>query len=149
VALLGWLGLLGPVAALAQSGRNCDDLRGQPIQFAVDWALEIKPLLQMRCAVCHGAGDRPDFSDVGFDAIYKLVGTYVVPGRPLQSRLFDKLNCARPLSGSRMPLAGDPLSPAQQGLIYDWIAQGAKGEPGPPLARDFLFSDGIESMRSY
>jgi hypothetical protein len=141
--------LLGPVAAVAQQGRSCDGLRGQPIQFAVDWQTEVKPLLVSRCIGCHSLGSRPDFSDLEFDALYKLIDSYVRPGRPLQSRLFDKINCDQPVSGSRMPLAGDRLSADEQGRVYDWIEQGALGEPGPAIERDFLFRDGIESQRIY
>lgn len=149
IAALVLAGLLGPAPALAQLGQNCDDLRGQPIQFAVDWQTEVKPLLVSRCIGCHSLGGRPDFSDDEFDAIYKLIDTYVRPGLPLQSSLLDKINCDDPASGSRMPLAGEPLSAAEQGLVYDWIEQGAQGEPGPPIERDFLFRDGLESQRFY
>ena len=149
VAVLGCLALLGPAPAFAQLGQNCDDLRGQPIQFAADWQTEVKPLLVSRCIGCHSLGGRPDFSDDEFDAIYKLIDTYVRPGLPLQSSLFDKINCDDPASGSRMPLAGQPLSTAEQGLVYDWIEQGALGEPGPAIDRDYLFRDGLESQRIY
>lgn len=146
-----WLGLLAllPGLSAAQLGSDCDDLRRQPIQFAVDWQTEVKPILVARCINCHSLGGRPDFSDDGIDAIYKLIDIYVRPGLPLQSRLLDKINCANPDNGSRMPLAGQPLSAAEQGLIYDWIKQGALGEPGPPIDRDFLFADGAESQRLY
>ena len=150
VVTLGWLVLLLPAAGPAQQGTDCDDLRGLPILFGVDWQTEVKPILQARCVGCHGLGQQPDFSDLpDVDAIYKLVGTHVEPGRPLQSRLFDKINCAQPLSGQRMPMSGEPLSINEQALVFDWIAQGALGEPGPPIDRDFLFRDGVESQRSY
>lgn len=138
-----------PGLSAAQLGSDCDDLRRQPIEFAVDWQSEVKPILVARCINCHSLGGRPDFSDDGIDAIYKLIDIYVRPGLPLQSRLFDKINCNNPDNGSRMPLAGQPLSAEQQGLIYDWISQGALGEPGPPIERDFLFADGAESLRQY
>ncbi|HZP66864.1 MAG TPA: hypothetical protein VFB32_11195 [Rudaea sp.] len=55
---------------------------------------------------------------------------YVVPGHPEQSLLFQKVNCDTPGVGVRMPYQGYPdgmttLTPDQQALIYDWIAEGA------------------------
>ncbi|MCK7594610.1 hypothetical protein [Pseudomarimonas salicorniae] len=141
---------LTALPALSQVGSECDDLRGEPIAFAVDWQTEVKPILVSRCINCHGPGQRPDVSDQNVDAIYKLIDTYVRPGQPLQSRLFDKINCNLPGDGrSRMPLAGQPLPAFEQGLIFDWIKQGARGEPGPPIDREGLFSDGLESRRFY
>ena len=53
--------------------------------------------------------------------------TYVIPGHPERSLLFQKVNCDTPPEGTRMPFnnyAGG-LSVEQQALIYDWIAAGA------------------------
>ena len=55
---------------------------------------------------------------------------YVVPNDPENSLLFQKVNCDTPGVGVRMPYQGYPdgmttLSPYQQALIYDWIAEGA------------------------
>lgn len=142
-------------------GDECDDLRGQPINFDVDWQTDIKPIINEefetgRCTSCHnpGQGDGDlDLTDIGIDAIYKLVPPgYVVPGRPLHSPIFDKVNCALPgFGGPRMPFFQNPLTLAQQALIYDWIAQGAPGdvEGEPPIPRDFIFRDGSESLRWY
>jgi hypothetical protein len=50
---------------------------------------------------------------------------YVVPKSPKKSLLFQKVNCDSPDVGDRMPLGFGDLSPEQQALIYDWIAEGA------------------------
>jgi hypothetical protein len=39
--------------------------------------------------------------------------------------LFQKVNCDPPDVGDRVPLGYGDLSPEQQALIYDWIAEGA------------------------
>jgi hypothetical protein len=154
--------LSSPTHAVWPDG--CDDLSGLPIQFNVDWQTQIKPILndtvssQGRCTSCHSSGQLDgnlDLTDEGIDAIHKIVGTYVRPGNPLGSELFEKVNCAQPpRGGTRMPaaaegVAGVPLSLDQQGLIYECIALGALGDPAdePPIPRDFLFRDGIESLR--
>jgi hypothetical protein len=148
-------------AAAAQDtlgGTQCTDLRGLPINRDVDWQTQVKPILDDTrggaCSGCH-AGVAPDYLDLtdnGIDAIYKLVPGFAVPGRPLASELFDRVNCEDPGSGPyRMPLMQVPLSVEQQALIYDWIAQGALGdvEGEPEIPRDFLFRDGAESLRWY
>lgn len=150
-AALACLLLVAPASRSARA--DCDDLRGSPIVPQVDWETQVKPLLNTlyggRCSGCHFPGRFPDLTDTGIDAIYKIVGSYVVPGDPLTSGLFDKVNCDPPALGERMPLDGAPLTPAEQGLIYDWIAQGASGEPGTPIERRFIFRDGAESRRWY
>lgn len=146
-----WLG----AADAARAASGCDDLSGAPINFGVDWQAEVKPILNEmlggRCTSCHNSGSPAgglDLSDDGVDAIYKIVNVQVEPGDPLGSVLFVKINCAVPDFGSRMPLAGVPLTFAEQGLIFDWIAQGALGEdPEDPIFRDYLFGDGAESLR--
>jgi hypothetical protein len=100
------------------------------------------------CSGCHSVGGNPDFTDVGSDAIYKIIPVHVTPGQPERSFLFVKINCQNPGRGARMPLGRAPLSINQQGLIYDWIRQGAYGEdPSNSIPRSFIFRDGMESMR--
>lgn len=131
----------------------CDDLHGGTINQNVQWQTQVKPILNTmlggRCSGCHFPGRFPDLTDIDADAIYKIVGSYALPGDPLGSGLFDKVNCDPPVVGARMPLDGEPLTLEQQALIYDWIAQGALGEPGAPIARRFIFRDGAESRRWY
>lgn len=150
--------LLGASSTRAATG--CDNLSGTPINFNVSWQLDIKPMFNElisptgRCTSCHtgmsGAAGL-DLSDVNIDAIYKIVGGVVVPGNPLGSVLFGKVNCSQPDGGSQMPLAGNPMTIAERKLIYDWIEQGAYGEDPESIDgaifRDFMFRDGSESTR--
>ncbi len=148
--------------AAAQSfppGVGCDNLSGMPITFDVNWQAQIKPIINEmfvtgRCTSCHNPGQfdgNLDLTDLGIDAIYKLLPAgYVIPGRPFASSLFDKINCNQPgYGGLRMPFLQNPLSILQQGLIFDWIAQGAlgdlKGEQTIP--RNFVYRDGMEGLR--
>lgn len=143
--------------AQAQQASGCDDLSGRAIHPAVDWQLDVKPIFtalvggEGRCTGCHNAVQSSaglDLSDTDGDAIYRIVDEHlVVPGRPRESLLFLKVNCAEPPSGSRMPLGDADLSILQQELIHDWIAQGAHGEPGAPIARRFVFRGGFEALR--
>ena len=145
------------VAAPAAAAELCDDISGLPINFNVDWQTQVKPIINDLvggvCTSCHNFGQPSgglDLSDSGpqGDAIYKIVyGQYGLPGAARVSELFVKVNCGIPDTGSRMPLAGLPLSLENQGLIFDWIEQGAYGEPKDPIFRDFIFRDGAESLR--
>lgn len=145
------------LVACSGSAVACDDLRGTPIVFAVDWQRDIKPIINEqfetgRCTSCHNSGQLDgglDLTDDGIDAIYKLVPTYVEPGAPERSLLFHKINCDQPPFGARMPFEQDALTLDQQGLIHDWIRQGALGEPDnePPIPRVFVFRDGVEALR--
>ena len=50
----------------------------------------------------------------------------VVPGRPCQSILFQKVQAGPPFGG-RMPLDGPPyLSALESQLLHDWIVEGAR-----------------------
>jgi hypothetical protein len=137
---------------------ECEDLRGTPIHFNVSWQDDIKPIIneivspEGRCTSCHG-GPEPagnlDLSDNGIEGIYKIHNV-LIPGDPLASRVFEKINCRFP-GGQQMPPNGDPLTRTQRELFYDWIAQGAYGEdpdgPDGAIFRDFMFRDGSESTR--
>lgn len=161
-ALLASLALAGLAPAWAGApiaGEGCENIIGRPIHFNVDWQTDIKPMInesisvEGRCTSCHNGGQLDgnlDLTDIGIDAIYKLVPAYVEPGKPRESRLFDKVNCQLPGSGGlRMPFFQNPLTLEQQELIYDWIQQGAKGEPEDeaPIAREGIFRDSLESLR--
>lgn len=139
-------------------GTGCDNVSGLPINQDVNWQTDIKPIFNElfatgRCTSCHNSGQLDgnlDLTDFGIDAIYKIVPGYAVPGRPFESPLFDKLNCMTPgYGGLRMPFLQNPLSIGEQGLVYDWIAQGALGdvEGEQIIFREFVFRDGIEGLR--
>ncbi len=51
----------------------------------------------------------------------------VLPGNPDSSYLYQKISQDKPRVGKQMPLNGDPLTPAEQSVIREWIRQGAKG----------------------
>lgn len=122
-----------------------DELSGIAPTPNVDFNTTIQPIFNTRCAGCHTGGaqlgnlnlDRPN-------AVQHLVGVHsdnafagiprVTPGDPDQSFLFKKVNCTNLNSnlGVRMPFRdvsvpfNNFLSPAEQALIRDWIAQGAQ-----------------------
>ena len=85
-------------------------------------------------AACHvGAGaenlnlEKPAYAKIvgapthGWDG-----GTLVVPGKPDESYLYEKLSKDMPRTGVRMPNTGDPLEPERLQLVKDWITAGAE-----------------------
>lgn len=141
------LGIAGPASAQLA---NCtpDDFSSVPIRFDVAFATEIQPIFQARCANCHINNSSGGLSLAAASALANLVNApstnsnagmpRVTPGNPLQSFLFRKLNCtnlntiAGTPFGLRMPRNTTPITPAQQALLFDWIAAGALAAPGTP-----------------
>ncbi|MGN6547404.1 MAG: PSD1 and planctomycete cytochrome C domain-containing protein [Aureliella sp.] len=99
-------------------------LRGED----VDYARDIKPLLQLRCYACHGAlkqqsGLRLDTAELmleGGDS-----GPAVAPGKPDESPILQRVTESD--VASRMPPEheGEPFTAAQVELLRKWIANGA------------------------
>jgi hypothetical protein len=54
--------------------------------------------------------------------------TYVVPGMPDASLLYDKVSKTTPMCGARMPATGVPLTDDQIKTVHDWIMAGAKND---------------------
>ena len=123
----------GPVNAGGPDG--CDSVASQTpfTQFNYDFVLQ--GLWLDRCDVCHLSGgaagglnlDAPgsDRNLVDVPSGQNPAFIRVVPGDPLASLLFLKLNCDDPGLGSRMPMGGEPLNPSFQRYVFDWIANGA------------------------
>ena len=148
-------------ATAAEVPADCDNINGMPILQNVLWddvwtALDEQASCTQNCHTGSAPSAELDLSSRMF-SIYFLVGQpssqdpdvlRVDPGNPKQSLLLQKVNCNRPSVGERMPL-GDAHIPVElQGLIYDWIAQGAFGEPAEdPIERTFVFADSWESIR--
>lgn len=130
----------GPRPASSDDGGGVAD--GGTVSFARD----IRPIFDRfpsdpagpGCKLCHY---RTQSSHVGLDlggldlttlgSLREGGGTsgskIVVPGRPEESALVQKLKGTYPF-GTRMPKSGPPfLSQAEIDLISTWIAQGAKG----------------------
>jgi mono/diheme cytochrome c family protein len=93
---------------------------------AVDFARDIRPILQARCAGCHGAKkqrgglrlDRKDRALAGGDS-----GTVLIPGRAADSPLIRRVSSDD--EAERMPPDGERLSAEQVRQLRTWIDKGA------------------------
>lgn len=155
------LGMLLLLPGFAWAYAACDDLSGLPINFKVRWADVWHALNdEAPCTQnCHLGSDPA--ADLNLGAlnlsVYFLVHQpssqnqamlRVEPGNPGRSLFFQKVSCTQPKIGGPMPPPNGHLSLALQGIIYDWIEQGAYGEPAEdPIPRDYVFRDSLESLR--
>ena len=158
-ALLG--SALAAMTGVAVAATGCSDLTGLPINQNVRWPQVWQALTdQSSCTQnCH-LGISPtadlDLSNPTI-SIYFLVGqpssqilnlARVEPGNPQASLIWQKVACSSPDDGTSMPPPNGGISLDLQGLIYDWIKQGAYGEnPEDPVPRNFVFEDSFESLR--
>lgn len=117
-----------------------DERTGEQPRPPRDFPSEIEPLLQRKCASCHG-GPRP-IAGLALDTP-STVGTTAIdapatgwpgwrrirPSRPDESYLLLKLLDVEDLAGLRMPRLldgpGPPLTAAELTAISEWIAAGA------------------------
>jgi mono/diheme cytochrome c family protein len=108
---------------------------------AIDFDLHVLPILQSRCAGCHGGA-----SDAGCPGplglcleSYKAIEQTALDGRriiPFDAAGSELVRRIRGLSEPRMPKDGPYLSEEETAVIEEWIDQGATAQPSanrPPI----------------
>lgn len=136
----------------AHAANGCDSIANIPITWNIDYENDIQTIFNTRCSNCHvKSGGSPEAGldlDPGssWDSLVnapsqeQLGRLLVLPGQPLDSVMFEKINCETPNAGMRMPRDRTPLPLSEQALIYDWIMLGA------PLGQtDFIFVGSFEA----
>ncbi|MCI0681910.1 MAG: DUF1553 domain-containing protein [Gemmataceae bacterium] len=106
-------------------------VQAQPAPRPVEFNRDIRPILSDKCFNCHGPDKAKRKADLHFDteegARADLGGYFaIVPGKPNESRMLDRVSSADP--AKRMPpLASGPgLTKEQIELLRAWVEQGAK-----------------------
>lgn len=87
---------------------------------------KVQPLLQQKCAACHGENGKEGIDLRTYGSLMKggEHGAIVVPGDAANSVLVQAL---RGTNGKKqMPMKADPLSEEEIKLVEDWIQAGAK-----------------------
>lgn len=119
----------------------CVDADSDP-NTTVSFKDKIRPLMDgvipgpAPCANCHyhSRGLMGGLQTTGLDLEtlgllrkggFRTAGNIVVPGRPCESAIVQKLNGT--FAGARMPKDGPYWTPEQVQLVIDWIAEGAQG----------------------
>jgi WD40 repeat protein len=95
---------------------------------APSWTGEVAPLIEKRCAGCHGGEAKMGEYSVNTYATVVSGGNHgraVVPGRPDDSFLYQLITGK---GYPRMPMDGTMLTDAETALVRRWIEAGA---PGP------------------
>ena len=89
----------------------------------VSFSRDVRPVLDTKCRACHHDTNRS--GSVSLEAIADIA-KYVNPSQPESSFLLHLIAGDKP----RMPKAGPKVTAAEQALIRQWIAQGAKDDSG-------------------
>ncbi len=100
----------------------------------VDFATEVHPLLESRCAGCHSGGTpQASFRIDSRDALLKggKSGPAMVPGKSSESLLILKVTGQK---GLPMPPSGPRLSADNIAVLRNWIDQGARWDAVAPRA---------------
>lgn len=98
----------------------------------LDFAKDVKPLLETRCINCHHSGAL--FGNLNLEnrelAFAKRpTGPVILPGKPNESPLYYVLKLP-PKDPKAMPPTGHRISDKEMDVIYRWIDEGAKWPQG-------------------
>ncbi|HUQ91515.1 MAG TPA: PSD1 and planctomycete cytochrome C domain-containing protein [Bryobacteraceae bacterium] len=91
-----------------------------------DFQRDVQPILRASCLGCHTgtkAGGQWRLDSKAFAMKGGISGPVIVPGNSAQSRLLHRVLGKG--GEKRMPLAGEPLSPAQIATLQRWVDAGA------------------------
>ena len=104
-----------------------------PPQATVDFASDIRPVLEQKCLSCHGGA----LTLSGLDLRSREAaitggasGTALVPGNAEQSRLYRRV---AGLEQPAMPMQSAPLGAAEMARVKQWIDAGAAWDGAGPL----------------
>ena len=116
------------------------------LNAAPDFKKDVMPILQESCIDCHaapykkGTRLRKPKGDYRVDTRENITKAGeseeagVVPGNAAKSQVYKRIILEED-HDDIMPPKGDPLTPAQQKVIKDWIDAGAAWAPGVVLQR--------------
>jgi len=145
LALLGFgLSLLFWLAALPTKSHSANRTRATKAAPAVDYARDIKSILQAHCYACHGSQQRR--GGLRLDTVKSIhkggdSGAVIVPGDAGNSVLIAVVSGGD--DQPRMPPRGPALSGAEIALLKQWIDGGAltpdDGEPELQLPSHWAF----------
>lgn len=169
--LIGWLAVVPvtltgghpavplPAGALPPNApTGCESLATVPIQENVDYQSVHNAWLLGGCTGCHNVSEMGGLRlDVPSTGIIALVGQpspfnpNVIRALPLNadySLVYQLLNCNPPDTFVAMPPGSGRIAIELRALVYDWLAQGARGvdEDGNPVS-DVVFVAAFESQR--
>jgi hypothetical protein len=121
------------VAALSYASDTSRALAEAPAPPPVGFTRQIRPILSDNCFACHGPDAkqrkrslRLDTKTGAFAELDSGEGHALVPGKPDESILIDRIRSADPDRKMPPPNSGKKLTPEQIALIKKWVEEGAK-----------------------
>ena len=98
----------------------------------MNYARDVRPILSDNCFACHGPDDHKRKAGLRFDtkegAFAKLESgsTAIVPGKPDESELIDRIETHDPDLQMPPKKSGKQLTAAQIAILRRWVEQGAQ-----------------------
>ena len=102
--------------------------------LAVDFARELKPILETKCLSCHNPNNAKEGLSFAERAeVLASETTLVVPGNAKESDLYRVTVSEKAGERPYMPEKGDPLTEDEARILHDWINEGADWPEGVTL----------------
>ncbi|HSH93368.1 MAG TPA: PSD1 and planctomycete cytochrome C domain-containing protein [Roseimicrobium sp.] len=119
---------LGCAASSASAASSKSKISPKDLTFEKD----VRPILKAHCFECHGEGEKLK-GDLDLRLRHTIIkggehGSDLIPGQPTKSYLLEQVR------SGEMPPRDKKLTPAQIGILEQWIAGGAKVERDEPAA---------------
>ena len=118
-------------SAASAGGDSPSQPKGDARAASVNYAKEVRPILSDNCFACHGpddqkrkAGLRLDTKDGAFSKL-KSGSVAIVPGKPDESELIDRIENDDPDLLMPPKKSGKQLTAAQIAMLRRWVEQGA------------------------
>ncbi len=99
----------------------------------IDFNFHVKPILSDRCYACHGPDAQNQQADLRLDnaagayaALASDAGFAIVPGKPGQSAIIERVNSDDPNRVMPTPESNLSLSDKEIAILTKWVEQGAK-----------------------
>ena len=105
--------------------------RAADLSPAPDYQRDVQPILAEHCGHCHGVDEQSRKGDLRLDVRERAIEggesgqAAIVPGRPDESELVNRIRSADPDTIMPPPHEKKPLTPAQIKTLEAWIASGA------------------------
>src|SRR5258708_4715852 len=127
-AILLAAGLCGAATILAFTSIPGSAEEGRAKPKKVDYDRDVRPILAENCFKCHGPDEKARVASLRLDTQDGAWKKAIVPGKPAQSPLFQRVSSTVVFVKMPPPASGKVLKPEQVAILRDWIAQGGKYE---------------------
>jgi hypothetical protein len=95
----------------------------------LEYNRDIRPILAENCFACHGPDSAARKADLRLDRRDEAIKTAIVPGKPEQSPLVERIETEDEGLVMPPPKSLKRLTPEQKATLKRWIAEGAEYQP--------------------